>query len=75
MNIYQNAHEKLQEKHSNTPISQNLLGKWEAFAQKVVYISQNLDKIKNTIQFSFIEGVLLEAIRLGHWILLKMRSI
>ncbi|KAJ3237861.1 hypothetical protein HDU81_008770 [Chytriomyces hyalinus] len=48
----------------------NLIADWEEFSTLVKSFSAQLDHLKNSFLFSFVEGTLVKAITRGEWILL-----
>ena len=65
--LYNNAAEMYNKKAN---VHQELMKEWSIFIERVMQLSQMHSKSKNSPLFSFVEGVLVEAIRHGHWILL-----
>ena len=65
--LYNNAAE-MYNKKANT--DQALVQEWSSFVERVMQLSSMHNKSKNSLLFSFVEGVLVDAIRHGHWILL-----
>lgn len=45
-------------------------GDWSNFPQQISAFEQKLDTVQQAAQFQFIEGLLVRALRQGHWVLL-----
>ncbi|KAI9030531.1 P-loop containing nucleoside triphosphate hydrolase protein [Hyaloraphidium curvatum] len=43
---------------------------WDSFGDQVAALARQYDKLRTGVMFSFVEGLLVKAVREGHWILL-----
>ena len=65
--------EQRQEEHSQKRqkrVASDLLREWEAFAAEADDAERQLEASKGGFAFDFVEGVLVRALREGHWVLL-----
>ncbi|EFJ21629.1 hypothetical protein SELMODRAFT_166, partial [Selaginella moellendorffii] len=52
------------------PVSQNLLDRWRAFSVELSKTEKQVEASKSAFAFSFVEGVLVKALKNGTWLLL-----